>query len=363
MAHCAILLVLLIALFKPSAAAAQPTVELRGPQTCSCDIHAELVVTLSDPDGKAGLSAPLSVVRLRNGSFLVVPLVQQSAILHFSESGSFLRRIGRSGRGPGEFTAVLRFASLEGDTTAVLDPANRRITLLDPALRPARSIQLPFLAGRFIWLHSASIILLGSPPGIRDRLHVLDVAGSIVRSFAVDPAVRSSDQTMGPARIASTANGQIALSYRDTYTIELWDTAGRRTKTIVRNPEWLAPSSRRDAASPDDPPRPNLGDPTFHADNLLWTVSYVADPEWRSATIMRPDAYGRLQRGVREGSADSYWDSIVEILDVDGERLVASQRIDAHLRFIDTRGHAASYRQDEHGNPFIDIWKLSMRLR
>ena len=49
---------------------------------------------------------------------------------------------GRRGRGPGEFTGELRLAALAGDSVAVYDWLQRRITVLDAGGRVARTIML-----------------------------------------------------------------------------------------------------------------------------------------------------------------------------------------------------------------------------
>jgi hypothetical protein len=64
--------------------------------------------------------------------------------------------------------------------------------------------------------------------------------------------------------------------------------------------------------------------------------------------------------GVPQGSQSDLYDSMIEVLDPATGRLLASTRIDAALGFLLPGGYAASYREDDGGNPFIDIWRMEV---
>jgi hypothetical protein len=52
------------------------------------------------------------------------------AIKVFNERGGFLRTIGRTGQGPGEFMSGSRFDLMSGERICILDPSQRRIMIL-----------------------------------------------------------------------------------------------------------------------------------------------------------------------------------------------------------------------------------------
>jgi hypothetical protein len=64
--------------------------------------------------------------------------------------------------------------------------------------------------------------------------------------------------------------------------------------------------------------------------------------------------------GVPQGSQSDLYDSVIEVLDPGTGKLLASTRIDAALGFLLPGGYAASYREDDGGNPFIDIWRIEV---
>ena len=67
---------------------------------------------------------------------------QDHRIRFFSEAGEPLGDFGRAGQGPGEFVSVSRLGWM-GDTLWVFDMRLRRLTLVDPAQRLARTMPAP----------------------------------------------------------------------------------------------------------------------------------------------------------------------------------------------------------------------------
>jgi hypothetical protein len=67
--------------------------------------------------------------------------------------------------------------------------------------------------------------------------------------------------------------------------------------------------------------------------------------------------------GLRSGSQDDYFDSLIEVVAPIGGEVLASGRVDPAILFFLDGGLAASYREDEIGDPVIEIWKLVLRPR
>ncbi len=76
---------------------------------------------------------------------------EDCAVKVFSKRGSFVRAIGRKGRGPGEFSFPTGLSVLGGRLT-VADKLNRRLQILDTAGRHIRSLALPFAPDRVLVL-------------------------------------------------------------------------------------------------------------------------------------------------------------------------------------------------------------------
>ena len=78
----------------------------------------------------------------------------------FDGNGAFVTRVGRKGKGPGEFAAIGSVLLTPADTLIVHDPLNRRLTWIGPAATLVREQPLPGIG-------SGPVTVLGSPvPGI-----------------------------------------------------------------------------------------------------------------------------------------------------------------------------------------------------
>lgn len=190
----------ILAISRPTIALAQRIVVVADPPSCDCQLVVEPWATLSDSDGRAGLSRPLALTRTSAGDFLVVPSVQQGAILLFDSSGSFVRQIGRPGGGPREYRSVLALEPARGDSVAAWDPGNRRLTMIGPALSGIRTTPLPILGGQISILSDGRMLLLSglAGPG-RPRLHLLGPSMELIQSFMPErqPRDRTKDWPEG----------------------------------------------------------------------------------------------------------------------------------------------------------------------
>lgn len=100
---------------------------------------AQNCLKLSPATSVGGIAAPeestfgdvLDLAVRSDGGVYVADLHPQS-IKRFGPDGAFLHHLGREGEGPGEFRSLLGIELLPGDTLAVLDYGNRRISFFAP---------------------------------------------------------------------------------------------------------------------------------------------------------------------------------------------------------------------------------------
>jgi hypothetical protein len=342
-----------IALLSASSLGGQEIVRIGDAPACDCEIRIEHVVTLADLDGRAGLASPLTLTRLPDGRFLVVTSIDQTSILLFDATGRFVRRAGRRGGGPDEFGGILAIRSGPADSIHVLDAMNARYAVIGPDLQVARTVRLETRGGQFEILDDGSTVMLGpvrrAPP--LERLHVLDANGTRVRSFMPQP-----DAAMPAAhrRFTATRSGTIAVSHGRDYVIEIWDAAGQHRKTVFRDAPWFPPFS------PDGPRGPTQKAPQFDPEGRLWTLNEVADPNAPAALAPRlpPNTPGLTR--LPPPPMNELYDSVLEVLDLESGTLLATKRVEESILTLLPGGFAASYREDATGNPFIDVWRLTL---
>jgi hypothetical protein len=85
--------------------------------------------TLEGPDETS--FSRVAGILLRQDGTVVVADRGASELRFFDEAGTFLRRVGRPGDGPGEFGAIESLHRYRGDSIAVWDGQRRIWTILD----------------------------------------------------------------------------------------------------------------------------------------------------------------------------------------------------------------------------------------
>ncbi|HEX6643973.1 MAG TPA: hypothetical protein VF037_04810 [Gemmatimonadales bacterium] len=102
------------------------------------------VVSLTRPE--AELEEPfdqVSAVReLRDGRVVVADVFAKAVSLADFRSGA-LTKIGREGQGPGEYAFPINVLALPGDTTLIVDPAQRRFVKVAPDGKPVGLVSFP----------------------------------------------------------------------------------------------------------------------------------------------------------------------------------------------------------------------------
>jgi hypothetical protein len=87
----------------------------------------------------------------------------------------------------------------------------------------------------------------------------------------------------------------------------------------------------------------------------------VAASDWQAALGEpirmpgRPTVYPN-----KEVDLGRLYDSMIEVIDVRTNRLLVSQRVAGYIMFAIGDGLFARYRQDDEGNPFIDVLRIEL---
>lgn len=139
------------------------------------------------PDADTIVLGSVSDARwLANGS-LAVADAGSFAVLHFDATGRPGARVGRKGRGPGEFADAMTLMEMPGDSTAAWDPSQRRWTMIDSRTGGTRNASDSLRASTM--LHAGLMVLsdLADPPAWVPRLlSGLSVTSAEVRMAHLD---------------------------------------------------------------------------------------------------------------------------------------------------------------------------------
>ena len=198
-----------------------------------CEFTGELALTeewryapteTSPSDHLIGL--PSSVARHPEGGVYVVDVLGR-AVLQLSLEGEFVRRIGRSGEGPGEFRSPMIVRATD-QGIAVYDPGAgisffdtagsfQRIVRLQPVPSPARDFRI---------LENGDLVLAGAVPSSDHAMHVYSPDGEYLggmgqlRTDLEEPVLRARYNN---GFIAEIGAGRLAYAHRVPFEFMLFE--------------------------------------------------------------------------------------------------------------------------------------------
>lgn len=238
----------------------------------------------------------------------------------FGADGSFLRRIGRQGSGPGEFQYLHSLTLVDDGVFAALDSGRGAILTYDWTGQLQREVRTQgWLPLGFQTIHfegdlAVSTAEFHTPENVGYPLHLIDLgAGTIRKSFGS----RTGDYPLGTRlvqrSIARGPNRTVWMARITAYEIELWE-PNRLLRTLRRDVDWF-PDVKPDEGGHGMEAKPT---PVFahmaSDDSLLWVFLYTADERWAQAAETQ--------------DRDLYLDTTIEVIDWRRGQVVASRRLD-----------------------------------
>jgi hypothetical protein len=137
--------------------------------------------------------------------------VKANEVLVFNKDGSFIRKIGRTGQGPGEFNLVGR-ALMTSCGLAVLDRSNARIQYFDDRGRFVDSIKLTKSYGDMAIGSDGTVFAFSNRYDTDEMISAIDAEGKVESSFGLPP----QDLNKGPKLCWP------ALGPRDELYVAFW---------------------------------------------------------------------------------------------------------------------------------------------
>lgn len=340
----------------------QETITLPVSGSCSeCRVALQRVTTLGTATNDGYLTAnPLWASMDATGRIYVGLQPPGDLLLMFDTTGQFIGRLGRKGGGPGEFTFPVRAVPKANGELLVWDFQLGLLTTLDSRHRYVRQFHQGTPPAAILpdgrQLVAAS---MQDRSGVGYTLHVYDDSGRRVRSFA--PAARfTSTESWRMRRIVAVGpSGTIWSAYADEYRIEEWRRDLSRGRTFVRSVPWMPKVQTLSAGVTGE--RPSAYIVALAEDNgqRLWIYSQVPSEDWETALgapRRRPD--GRVSYPDRDRGR--LFDTMVDVVDLRSNRLLVSQRLRSHVRFVLRNDLVASYREDASATPLLDIARVQL---
>ena len=299
----------------------------RDPTCPGCRIELQPVVSLGSTDGDGAMPTFAASARVDSAGRYIVLLIDESEPFVFDADGSFIRRIGGPGDGPGEFRSVTALDVTKDRLTFVDRDAARlsafgmNFDLIETTPLPGGSVdQVLYIdAGRLVVnLASSDRASIGyavyffgddlKPYAVRDRYPQVfdDIRGHMRHLMRDQEGGVWTVARYGPLRIRKySADGEVLGDWADDEGSE------------------LLPFSSGDPTD-DRPPTPQvLG--AWVENGLVWVLSVVADKRWK-------EGLRKVEGSVRSFYVPSkpmlLFDSVVEVFDPATGTIVAAEHSD-----------------------------------
>ena len=306
--------------------AQEATSVLLAPCAEPCGIELVVEGEYGEDAGPGMIEAAAALAWMDASGRMYVAGLGVSQVWVFAADGSFLRRIGRRGEGPGEFLQIQGAIGVDDGVFSVLDPGRGVIVTYDwtGALLSETRLQgwVPTGAQTIQYegslaVHSADI---RSPDRVGYPLHIFNLeTGQIEVSFGSRTGEYHLGRGLETHIVARGPGRAVWMARLPRYQIELWE-PNRALRSLRRDVEWfpeLSLDERRNRGHGWDA-EPTSGLVAMAADDsLIWVLIDIPDERWRQAAATQ--------------DRDLFVDTRIESIDWRQGRVVASDRFDERL--------------------------------
>jgi hypothetical protein len=337
-----------------------------GESSSTCALAATRTGALGSINDPALLTIRSQAVTDSSERVFVAPTAEPGRMAVYDWNGSFVRLVGRSGEGPGEFRAIDRVTTGPGDSIHVFDGS--RWTLFPPgAVGPAvRTTRMDgYLRGEPLFLEDGTVVWPGLLDGRMHPFHLLSSDGARVHSFGWTEDDPRPGNTFQQARRVALAlePGRFWAARANSYRVEEWDAAsGTLIRVLERTPSWFEPwEADPEGVPPTELTNPRLVDIAVDDRGRLWLLFMVpaeARAGGRRTDDATPPAQQRAQERLQQSSwgpeaRERSWDTRIEVVDPDHAVVLCIQTFTEAFNRFESAGIV--YRRIEQSNGVIGI--------
>jgi hypothetical protein len=344
----------------PPLARVEGGAEVRTAFCAGCTVRLDQVGRIGSLDGPDALSER-AVMVLVGGDLVVSDVHARGVITRYSLTGAPLGQYSRSGEGPGELQFVRRMRVGAGDTLYVDDGAGN-IHRFDGAGAFVDRIGVPVSLADFLPLGGDTVLVssLGRTAEVAGYpLHIFDRAG-VLASLGGEHLLTRQRELALRRVLADRGEGGVWAAHVMDYVLEGWTLDGHRTTFMTRRPSWFLFWAGIQWLASTAPPASSVSSVFEDDEGLLWVVLTVADREWERIPVEDWVSVSPTeQRSFGPEDHDRLFDTIIEVIDPSGARVIAHGRIDRHLTSMGN-GFFHSYELADSGAPVYRIWRATL---
>lgn len=358
MRHRAVFLVAALSLPPSMAAWAQQPLRVSGTPCTGCVIERQRVLVIAGLDEE--MVGPYTILaRDSRGRWLLTTMDKvPGKVSIYDATGALLGRFGRKGEGPGEIQGIGAIILTREDSVHIIDPYMRRQSVFSPSYEFIRSVPIIGDVYSGFGLADGSLLMNANYPrsnGVGYPLHLVNASGRVSHSFGATVPQPARLGSHALIRAVTTGDGgKVWTAQWNRYELTLWSLEGKVLE-IVRQAPWFPVQIMSQSPGRGLRPTPSVAGIWADGQGQIWVVAHIPDSRWRPPP---PEMIPQGERGPPI-DYDREYDTMIEIIDTRTGQLLASQRFDQHFRFLMPGGYVIHDREDDDGEPYLDVWKLS----
>lgn len=312
-------------------------------QACTeCEASVVRSVELVIPEAQGGIGrTPLDFAIDGSGTVWVLFPGEPPAL--FDADGVFLERYGSIGQGPGDFRNPVTVFAVPGDSVAIVDGGNRRVTIVGPNRVVGRTVRMSYSITRAVvvsWPDSVFVSgAILTPAHAGWPLHLADLGGSEVRvfhSFGANRGLMSGGltETLELGRRLATAGREIWTVDEYRLRARRWSPAGEMQEERAANLDWFGDPLSLASTMPEA-----VNGLYYDAEkDLLWLVVSDVDREVLRSIFEEARASGRQEIAASQLPPGSSY-RVTHLVALDSEsRVYADLRLDGYAVSVGSDG-------------------------
>ena len=294
-----------------------------------CELQLTEVVRLGDPAGPGAIEGAAPGVTWSEHLGYVV--ASSTFLQIFDHDGRFVRRVGREGEGPGEFTAIADAHVVDGRLVA-LDRVTRAWSNFNLAGEFLGRRPYGHQAGAFVPVGGGRVVVVNrdaAPEADDAPLHLAHIDSGVPSlHFGSKDAWEygwKERPHAGDVRGSVTGRpGTLWWGAAGGPRLQEWSVDDELLRVIEGELPWF-PEVRRPVDLTREPPPTLLRFLALDTTEHLWMITRTADPDWREVELET----GQQGLRVPAGKQDNYFDTRLDIFDLEEKRHIGRYVWDA----------------------------------
>jgi hypothetical protein len=244
---------------------------------------------------------------------------------------------------------------LPEDSFAVADYRLRRVTWFSSDLRPGEIVKLPS-PSKVNLLPNGDFLLSDQNSGF-GLIRLLPRGNR--QPVTIEPFPSGLDLGTEFKRwriLPKRPKEEFWAAHLSRYRLEKWSLDGDTLQSLDRVVEWFFPHDGYPGQRRMDEGPPVSSIRAIHEDpeGRVWVAIQVADPQWESAF---GPGRGYYQGRERVTEYNLYYDTVIEVIDPQRNRVLASGRLDDRVGGFTSTGEFWTESYYESGSPVVHLYK------